>query len=74
MVWESATFKSSNPPSYTRELLQAEAQLASSAILQVLTEVRSVQFEIVLGKRSLCTGEVSRERSFRITYARDLSP
>jgi hypothetical protein len=74
MVWESATYKRTNPAPHTRELLEAEAQLASGAVLHVLRSVRALQFEIVLGKRSLCTGEASRDRPFRIAYARDLSP
>ncbi len=72
MLWESATYKSANPPAHTRDLLQVEAQFASSAVFQVLRGVRSLQFEIVLGKRWLAAGRASRDQPFRIAYARDL--
>ncbi len=72
MVWASATFKPTNPLPQTRELLRVEAEFASASIFRVLTGVRDLQFEIVLGKRSLCTGAASRDRPFRITYPKDL--
>ncbi len=72
MVWESATFKPSNPMKHTRELLQVEAEFASASIFRVLTDVRDLHFEIVVGKRSLCTGRVSRTQPFRIVFASGL--
>ncbi|MDR7521981.1 MAG: hypothetical protein QN168_05900 [Armatimonadota bacterium] len=72
MVWESATYRSSNSTAFTRELLQVEAQFASEAIFRVLHDVRALQFQIVLGKRSLCSGRASRDRPIQITYTRDL--
>lgn len=72
MVWASATFKPTNLLPQTRELLRVEAEFASASIFRVLTGVRDLQFEIVLGTRSLCTGAASRDRPFRITYPKDL--
>lgn len=73
MLWESATYKPANPAAHTRELLQVEAQFASQAIFQVLRDVRTLQFEIVLGKRSLCSGRASRDQPFRISYTRHVA-
>lgn len=73
MLWESATYKPANPAAHTRELLQVEAQFASQAIFQVLRDVRTLQFEIVLGKRSLCSGRVNRDQPFRISYTRHVA-
>lgn len=72
LVWESATFKPTNGAAFTRELLQAEIQLAAGAIFHVLREVQGVQFEIVRGRRTLCAGRASRDRPLVIRYARDL--
>ncbi|MDR7482564.1 MAG: hypothetical protein QN183_03635 [Armatimonadota bacterium] len=72
LVWESATFKPTNGAAFTRELLQAEVQLAAGAIFHVLRHVQGVQFEIVRGRRRLCAGRASRDRPLLIRYARDL--
>lgn len=72
IVWESATFKPANTREHTRELLKVEAEFAAAAIFRVLTDLREMQFEIVLGKRSLATGSASRARPLLMTYARDL--
>ncbi len=73
IVWESATFKPANTRDHSRELLKVEAEFAAAAIFRVLTTLREMQFEIVLGKRSLATGSASRERPLFLTYASDLS-
>ncbi len=72
IVWESATFKPQNTRDHTRELLRVEAEFASAAIFRVLTDVHDIQFEIILGKRSLATGSASRVRPLLVTYATDL--
>jgi len=72
IVWESATFKPANARDHTRDLLRVEAEFAASAIFRVLTNLREIQFEIVLGKRSLANGTASRERPLLVTYASDL--
>lgn len=72
MVWESATYKPANPTAHTRELLLAEVHLVSGAIFRVLTSVDDLRFEIVLKKRSLCTGTVARGRSPVVAYAKEL--
>lgn len=72
IVWESATFKPKNARDHTRELLRVEAEFASAAIFRILTDVHDIQFEIVLGKRSLATGSASRVRPLLVTYATDL--
>jgi len=72
--WESATFKPANPASHAKDLLQAEAQFAAESILRVLGGIRDIDFEIVLGRRSLATGRASRDRPFRIAFAKDLGP
>ncbi|MDR7555757.1 MAG: hypothetical protein QN157_09125 [Armatimonadota bacterium] len=72
LVWESATFKATNSVAVTRELLQAEVQLAVGAIFHVLRDVEGVQFVIVHGHRRLCAGRASRVRPLLIRYARDL--
>ncbi|MGH2373187.1 MAG: hypothetical protein ACREJ4_16875 [Candidatus Methylomirabilaceae bacterium] len=72
IVWESATFKLKNTRDHTRELLRVEAEFAASAIFRVLTDVHEIQFQIVLGKRSLATGSASRARPLLVTYATDL--
>jgi len=72
IVWESATFKPANTRDHTRDLLRVEAEFAAASIFRVLTALREMQFEIVLGKRSLATGSASRERPLLVTYASDL--
>lgn len=72
MTWESSTFKPSNTAAHSRDLLRVEAEFASAAVFRVLGGVREMDFEIVLGKRSLCTGSAGRERPLRVTFARDL--
>ncbi len=72
LVWESATFKATNSVAATRELLQAEVQLAAGAIFHVLRDVEGVQFVIVHGHRRLCAGRASRVRPLLIRYAREL--
>jgi hypothetical protein len=69
ITWESATFKASNLPSHTRDLLQTEAQFAAESIFRVLGEIRDIDFEILTGRRSLCIGRASRDRPFRIAFA-----
>ncbi len=72
MVWESATYKPANPQARTRDLLRAEVHLVTEGIFRVMTSVQDVQFEIVLGKRSLASGAARRAQPMSITYARDL--
>lgn len=72
IVWESATFKPANARDHTRDLLRVEAEFAAAAIFRVLTNLREIEFEIVLGKRSLANGTASRERPLLVTYASDL--
>lgn len=72
ITWESATFKPTNPASHTRDLLQTEAQFAAESIFRGLTDLRDIDFEILSGTRSLCTGRASRDRPFRIAFARGL--
>lgn len=72
MIWDSPTFKSSNSRQYTRELLEAEVQLTSSAIFGVLREVRRIQFSIVTSRRHLAAGETSRESPMQLIFAPDL--
>lgn len=72
--WESATFRPSNPAAYTRDLLQTEAQFAAESIFRGLADLRDIDFEILAGKRSLCTGRASRDRPFRIAFAPGLGP
>ncbi|MBM3469884.1 MAG: hypothetical protein FJX73_03730 [Armatimonadetes bacterium] len=72
MVWESATYKPANSLARTRDMLRVEVHLVTEGIFRVLTSVQDVQFEIVLGKRSLATGAARRVQPMTITYARDL--
>lgn len=67
--WESATYKPANSQAVTRELLYAEAALATGAILGPLPTVARVKFVIVHRDRVLASGETWRVRGLTMAYA-----
>ncbi len=69
--WESATFKPANSRETTRDLLKAEAELAGGAIMTIMRPI-TLRFVILLGEKTLASGEMSRGGRFAITYASDL--
>ncbi len=71
IAWESATYKESNSLAATRDLLKAEAELATGAIMGIMNP-HTIRFAILLGTKTLATGETSRAKGFSIDYALDL--
>ncbi|OFX28071.1 MAG: hypothetical protein A2Z07_05315 [Armatimonadetes bacterium RBG_16_67_12] len=70
--WESVTYKAANSAAATRELLYAEAALATGAVMGPLQDVRRIRFTIQKGDRTLATGEVWRVRSLTLAFADEL--
>ncbi len=69
--WESATYKQVNSRETTRDLLKAEAELAGGAIMTVMKPL-ILRFIILLGTKTLASGEMSQGGRFSITYASEL--
>ncbi len=69
LQWDSATYRPGNNAAVTRELLFAEAALATGNIIARLPEVRGIRFTITRGRQILATGEVWRVDSIRLDYA-----
>ena len=69
--WESATYKEGNSLETTRDLLKSEAQLATGSIMGIMRP-RLIRFAILLGEKTLASGELSGEKGFSISYALDL--
>lgn len=69
LEWDSATYRPGNTAAVTRELLFAEAALATGNIIARLPEVRGIRFTITRGTQILATGAVWRVDSIRLDYA-----
>ncbi len=69
--WESATYKQVNSRETTRDLLKAEAELAGGAIMTVMKPL-ILRFIILLGTKTLASGEMAQGGRFSITYASEL--
>ncbi len=69
--WESATYKEANSLETSRDLLKSEAQLATGSIMGIMRP-QVIRFAILLGKKTLASGELSGEKGFSISYALDL--
>jgi hypothetical protein len=68
LVWESATYKPANRLALTRELLYAEAALATGAVMGPLWDLRRVRFSIVRGTQLLASGETGRARPLIVAF------
>jgi hypothetical protein len=55
LTFESATFKPQQPKNQSREFLEAEAELASQAILLQMQQVKKLQLTIVYQGQTLAT-------------------
>ncbi len=69
--WESATYKEANSLETSRDLLKSEAQLATGSIMGIMRP-QVIRFAILLGKKTLASGELSGEKGFSISFALDL--
>jgi hypothetical protein len=69
LQWDSATYRPGNTAAVTRELLFAEAALATGNIIATLPDIRGIRFTITRGKQILATGEVWRVDSIRLDFA-----
>lgn len=69
MRWESATYKAENKQDTTRELMYAEAQLATGSVLGRLTEVTRIRFAILWKGQMMASGENWRGRGVMLTFA-----
>jgi hypothetical protein len=70
--WESPTFKVTNTVAASRELLYAEAVLASSAIMASVPETTRVRFAIVRHGRPMAGGEAVRGRATLLVFSAEL--
>lgn len=68
MRWESATYKSANKLEVTRELLFAEAELATGSILGRLQALAAVRFSILVKNQVVANGENSRGKGVQLAF------
>lgn len=69
MRWESATYRPANKMAATRELLYAEAELATGSILGRIKEVAAVRFSILIKDQTMATGENLRGKGVSMVFA-----
>lgn len=67
--WQSATYRPGNKLQTTRELLYAEAELATGSIMGRLTVVSRVRFVILLKEQAMASGENLRGKGVKLTFA-----
>ncbi len=72
MRWQSATHKPSNSLTVTRELLYAEAVLASNSIMGPVQQVSRIRFTILSGDQMLATGQSTRATGVSLMFAPEL--
>ncbi len=71
IAWESATYQRSHSRETTRDLLRSEAELATGSIMGVM-HPEAIRYAILLGQRTLASGQHTRDAGFSITYANEL--
>ena len=69
MRWESATYKAGNKQETIRELMYAEAQLATGSIMGRLNDVARIRFSILWKEQMMATGENVRGRGVSMAFA-----
>lgn len=67
--WQSATYKPANTQAAVRELLYAEAVLATRSIMWGLGQVSRVRFTITQGEHLLATGQATRAQGVSLMFA-----
>lgn len=72
MRWEAATLRPQVPMTVSRELLYAEAELVTGAVLASLREVRRITFTIVRGPTVLASGEARRFHDVVVRFVPEL--
>lgn len=70
--WESATYRTEHSLGKKRELLYAEAELATGSIMGRLTAITRVRFAIVRGERYLAGGQNVRGQGLVLMLAPEL--
>ncbi len=70
--WQSATHKPSNSLAVTRELLYAEAVLASNSVMGPVQQVSKIRFTIMRGDQMLATGQATRATGVSLMFAPEL--
>lgn len=68
MRWQSATYRPGNKLQATREMLYAEAELATGSIMGRLTDVSRVRFVILLKTQAVASGENLRGKGVTLTF------
>jgi hypothetical protein len=72
ITFESATFKPQQPKKQSREFLEAEAELASQAVLGQMQQVKQVHLTIVYNGQTLATAtapaSAKDRRGVQVTY------
>lgn len=69
MRWEAATYRPNNKLEATRDLLYAEAELATGSILGRMKEVATVRFSILIKDQTVATGENLRGKGVSMVFA-----
>ena len=69
MTWESATFRPANDLAETRELLYAEAELATGSVMGRIREITAIHFVITAGRNRLAGGVNARGVGISLTFA-----
>lgn len=69
MRWESPTYKPSTRGAATREMIFAEAQLATGSVMGQLNQINRIRFTIVKKNQMLATGENSRGHGVIVMFS-----
>lgn len=72
IAWESATYRPENDLMQTRELLHAEAELATGSMMGRLRQINTIHFVITGGGRRLANGVNARGAGITLTFAAHL--
>lgn len=69
MRWESATYRPEHQRERTRDLIYAEAELATGSIMGRLNDVARIRFSIMLKDQILATGENARGKGVLMQFS-----
>lgn len=72
MTWESATYRREHTLPQTRELLYAEAELATGSVMGRLLGVNALHFTIMLKGRGLASGVNTRGQGTTMVFSTEL--
>ena len=72
ITWESATYRPQNDLGQTRELLYAEAELATGSVMGRLRDISAIHFVITAGGNRLANGVNARGAGITLTFATQL--